>query len=134
MSTATAVNLWPADIGQESKGKGIIALLKMQGQLLSEMTDGLVTAEVKSEQEAESNDFRANFYLYGPKINYRYLLLGLRYPAESYPAQLLWTPSDTTLMQETRVGNDEELEKELRHHFESEKTRQVIGAIIEHSK
>ncbi len=134
MSTATAVNLWPADIGQEIQGEGILALLRTQGQLLSEMTGGLVTAEVRSEQEVESEDFRANFYLFGPQINYRYLLLGLRYPAECYPAQLLWTPSNATLMRETTVNNDAELIEELRHHFKSEKTRQVIHAIIEHSK
>lgn len=134
MSTATAVNLWPADIGQEIQGEGVLALLRTQSRLLSEMTSGLVTAEVRSEQEVESDDFRANFYLFGPKINYRYLLLGLRYPAESYPAQLLWTPSDSSLMRETTVNDDAELKAELRHHFESEKTRRVIGAIIEHSK
>ncbi len=134
MSTATAVNLWPADIGQETQQTGVLALLRTQGQLLSEMTGGLVTAEVRSEQEAQGTDFRANFYLFGPVINYRYLLLGLRYPAQSYPAQLLWVPSDSARTKEITVNNDAELEAELRQHFESDQTRQVIGAIIEHSK
>ena len=134
MSTATAVNLWPADSGQQTRQSGVLALLKTQGQLLSQMTGGLVTAEVKSEQEVDSTDFRANFYLFGPLINYRYLLLGLRYPAQSYPAQLLWVPTDSARTKEITVNNDAELEAELRQHFESEQTRQVISAIIEHSK
>ena len=131
MATLTNVDLWPADIGQDTGELGPAALVKAQAALLSEKTKGLVTAEVRGEQDPRDEKFVDNFYLVGSAINYQYLLFTLEYPLEFYPLRLYFNP---LYPQGTWLPGSEALGESLAEIFAHEKTRQVISAIIQRSK
>lgn len=134
MATQTTPDLWPADIGQDTGKLGPAAFLKSQAALLSQKTKGLVTAEVRGEQDPRDGKFVDNFYLVGPTINYQYLLFSMIYPIEFYPAELVAQFSVGNLMGAMIIENDAQLADEIRAIFNSEKTKNVIGAIIARSK
>lgn len=136
MTTATTVDLWPDDIGQATSPSGPITLLKSQATILSDKTSGLVTVDIQRGQARETNRFVDNFYLFGPKINYRYLLFSVWHPIEFYPAEIR---SYVEVIHDDReravsVTNDDELTQEVKRIFGAERTREVIGAIITRSK
>ena len=126
------VNLWPADIGQAAPETGPNALLSEQAALLSQQTGGAVKAELRGEQEPHTGDLIDNFYLFAPKLKYRYLLFSIAYPLTSYPARLRFEPLFGR--DETIVNDSAQLAEVLRQIFAHEQTRQVIGAIIARSK
>ncbi len=138
MATQTTPDLWPADIGQDTGKLGPAALLKSQAALLSQKTKGLVTAEVRGEQDPRDGKFVDNFYLIGPTINYQYLLFSINYPIEFYPAELVAQIGVGNLIGNLTgaviVEDDAQLADEIRAIFNSEKTKNVIGAIIARSK
>ena len=127
----TKTNLWPDDIGQVTVERGPATLLKEQAGLLSQLTKGLVEAEVRGEQDPETQNFVDNFYLVATTINYSYLLFKTDYPPTSYPANLYFHP---LFPLGVLVADDEDLAKCLADIFDHEKTRQIIGAIIARSK
>ena len=127
-------DLWPADIGQETSELGPITLLKSQAALLAKKTKGLVTAEVRGEQNQSGEKFADNFYLVGPTINYQYLLFTLTHPIEFYPAELVAQTGADDATGAVKIENDEQLMDEVRQIFGSEKTKAVISAIIARSK
>ncbi len=132
MATATPTNLWPRDIAQEASDNELIKLLKEQAALLSELTDDLVTAEVRGADDSGGATYVDDFYLFGPQIRYRHLLFSIQYPIElGYPAMLYsGILGDQTL----QIKNEESLRKALCQLFNNDKTRQIIGAIIARSK
>ena len=134
--TPTMPDLWPADIGQETGELGPAALLKSQAALLSKKTKGLVTAEVRGEQDPRDGKFVDNFYLVGSTINYQYLLFSLVYPIEFYPAELLFIPAEAidSSTRRSRIEDDAQLMDEIRQIFSNAKTKGVISAIIARSK
>lgn len=124
-------NLRPADSQDAAVPSGPAALLREQAALLADETRGLVTAEVRGDQDPRSGLFAANFYLVGPKINFRYLLFTLSFPREFYPASLAfepWTPA------QIQVADETELKSQLQKIFADESTRRVIGVIKARSK
>ena len=132
MATATSANLWPHDIAQEAPVIGPIRLLKEQAALLPDLTDGLVTAEVRGADDSGGMTYVDDFYLFGPQIRYRHLLFSIQYPITSgYPATIY---SGILGDDSIAIDNEEALKKALVQLFNHEKTRQVIGAIIARSK
>lgn len=132
MATATHTNLWPRDIAQEAQSSGLIKILKEQAALLSDLTEGLVTAEVRGADDSGGTTYVDDFYLFGPQIRYRHLLFSIQYPIRShYPATLY---SGILGDDSIHIENEEGLQKALRQLFNNEKTRQVISAIIARSK
>ena len=132
--TQTMPDLWPDDIGQETGELGPATLLKSQAALLSDKTKGLVTAEVRGGQDSSNGKFVDSFYLVGPTINYQYLLFSLFYPIEFYPAMLIAQEGVRDIDVSKTVNNDAELTEEISKIFGSEKTKNVINAIIARSK
>lgn len=134
MATPTTPDLWPDDIGQQTGELGPAALLKSQAALLAEKTKGLVTAEVRGEQDPRDGKFVDNFYLVGPTINYQYLLFALSYPIEFYPARFISMDEKRENEHGVTVENDDDLMKQVGKVLSQQKTRQVINAIIQRSK
>ena len=135
MATASltkSISLWPRDIAQEVRDSPPIELLKEQAKLLPELTEGLVTAEVRGADDSGGATYVDDFYLHGPQIRYHHLLFSIQYPITSgYPATLY---SGILSEQNVHVKDEEELKKALQKLFNSDKTRQIIGAIIARSK
>ena len=131
--TATrTVDLWPADIGQAAPETGPAALLNEQAALLSQKTGGIVKAELRGEQDPQSGDLIDNFYLFAPKLKYRYLLFSIAHPLTSYPARLRFEPLFGR--DQTTVNDSAELADVLGQIFAHEQTRQIIGAILARSQ
>lgn len=136
----TTQNFWPPNIAEpiDADEEGPLKLLRQQAEFLSEMTDGMVSAQVTNLVGPEKGMFLSSFYLTGPEINFQYLLFSIHYPpppAPFYPAHLSFDlEPNLAAVGGPMIVDEADLEKHLTFMFNHAQTRQVIGAIIARSK
>jgi len=141
-------DLWPEDI-RVVKEKAPVTILREQASLLGAKTKNIVTAEVKRVTVLKRPDFCFDFYIVGPALgNYRYKLFEIRHGIDLYPVTIeLGDPEwarevarhfeawvkELSPGTSVQVRTEEEFVEYLRRIFESQKTRQVIRAILAQS-
>jgi hypothetical protein len=153
-------DLWPDDIAT-AKMPVPLAILKEQATALGQKTHNVVEGEVRSVQD-ESRPGQSNFvyafYIVGPALGgYRYRLLTIAYPVETYPVEISLEPEILTYvrkeLRENALPNTElvfddlddltsrkliarsedAFKAALKAVFNASKTRRVIEAVIAQS-
>ena len=135
-------SLWPDDI-QVVKEKAPVTILREQASLLGQKTKNLVTAEVRPTEKLLGLGFGFAFYIVGPALgNYRYMLFMISHDIELYPAQIWFDDEEsvkeifpwvTNSGRVVQAKSEDEFLEFLGAIFRSQKTRQVIQAILAQS-
>ncbi len=138
-------SLWP-EVFVENTKPSAKTILEQQGSQLSRLTQGMVYGEVEQLSRAEIMDldmgigFAYNFNICGRYLdNYRFRLMTLSHDIALYPVSFRL---DGELLKELGYGHQdihtvntpEELEIFLKCVFNSERVKNVVGAIMSMSK
>jgi hypothetical protein len=134
------IDLWPEQIATVERRAPVI-ILREQASLLANKTKGIVEAEVVAGDAPAA--FAYDFVIVAPALGgYRYRLFRMRHDVTFYPCEIefesggfeqvrcnfrLLSPSGL------RVESEEELLRALKEIFASDKTMQVIQAILAQS-
>jgi hypothetical protein len=145
-------DLWPEAFLDEDHPKAPVAVLKEQASFLGEKTRNLVVAEVKpllrreftmerlpSTPDTEPHEeFRYAFYIVAPALqNYTYRLFTIANGIGLYPVNVYWTKADTEVeiaYNHQVADNQAEFEGILERIFNSQRTLQLIAAILTQSE
>jgi hypothetical protein len=135
-------DLWPNDLGTVTT-KSPVSILKEQASLLGARTKNLVKGAVAGAHNSLvggfPNTFCYAFGIVGPALdNYTYRLFTIGYDENLYPVHFLLDDSVARELGVKRedglVASDEqEFQQSLIRIFASQKSRQVIHAILSHS-
>jgi hypothetical protein len=123
-------DLWP----EELKTLEITppsSILREQANLLTQKTKGLVEGQVEVMRRSDQDDHRLEiaFYLVAPNLDeYSYRLLTVDHPVSYYPLTVN-SHSEANF----ECANEEEYLKALQKIFNSDKTRNTIGAMLAQS-
>jgi hypothetical protein len=141
------IDLWPNDLATVTT-RSPLTILKEQASLLGAKTNNIVKANVRdaSAYKGVVKPFNYNFVITSPALgNYTYRLFTISYDIDLYPVEFI---VDDAIALEMEVGQhgapygprdeliarrEEEFIKILSRILGSEKTRQVIRAILSHS-
>ena len=142
MSTATASDLWPADLLPAAAEPTPAAILRRQGQLLAERTGNAVYGEVQSEQVGTrpsnegTNEFLHRFLLTSGYVRYTRTILFVRHGLQAYPAQFVALKPDGSGGHEhaATVNSAKELEQILRDTFGRDSVKEVIRSLVAQSR
>lgn len=119
-------SLWPAGIGVV-KVRVPAALLKEQGTLLGQQTQGIVQGVVDSKTSVMDNSLVHTFYLVATPLNYRYELLTVRHGPTPYPATVRWNFKDT------KANNEKEFLDALKGIFSQPETVDIVNGLLAQS-
>jgi hypothetical protein len=128
--TAVSHDLWPADLFGSPATTPPVAILRQQGALLNEKTNGLLEGVVLSGRR--DSELHYQFYIRAPLLeNYAYLLFEVIHsPILFYP---LVVKTDLTEQGKT-VASEEQFRQVLRDLFSSERSKEVIRSLLAQSK
>lgn len=132
-------DLWPKDMGV-SNVITPVSVLREQAVLLGKKTRNLVQAEVSSRPalvqmgKKSGEGFIHRFVLVAPALNYRYLLFVITHDIALYPLYLYMKDIEDTGDTGLKVTSIEEFKDRLKDIFASDKTKQVIQALIAQSQ
>ncbi|OLP16875.1 hypothetical protein BST81_19480 [Leptolyngbya sp. 'hensonii'] len=124
-------DLWP-DFG-ETNLITPLTILKAQATALAKKTNGLVEATVTSSSEA-NGDFIHRFYLVAPVLDYRYHLLTVFHDIKLYPLRIEFLIEGLQSKLGGSLKDEAAFESCLTNIFASEKTIQIIRALISQSR
>ena len=135
-------DLWPKEF-EPSEIETPITILKEQASFLANKTNNMLKAEVVQTGlleeifgKSEPKKFYYVFYIVAPALdNYRYALLNITYPLDSYPVYIFPSIDISKEFPPAKTGqieaiSEEEFKKYLKLIFNSEETKRIIGAIL----
>ncbi|MEL6263465.1 MAG: hypothetical protein AAFR12_20635 [Cyanobacteria bacterium J06626_6] len=103
-----------------------IKVLKEQGSLLTEATDGTLIGEV-AVLNGDSSKFRAALRIKAPSLNnYIFSILQIEYPLMIYPVDIV----DQTVNRRSICKNLKEYEERLEQVLSSDRVKSVILALL----
>lgn len=142
----TMIDLWPEKISYTKKKTPLI-ILKEQAALLGKKTNNIVTASVETTNDEVSNYFNHFFYLEAPALSYyRYQLFWIAHDVLLYPVQFyldehihveyrkIFLSKVVIRKPEVQADTEDEFLETLKFIFQSERTLQVIEAIMVQSE
>ncbi len=125
-------DLWPPDIGS-TRRRAPVDILREQATLLSEKTDGLVTADVnflkvpRFEVGRVGGEFRFDFEILAPRLNHYSFTLFSTYNSSSlYPVRVEYDEFEGG---SATAQSEKELMALLSEIFSSKATRDMISGI-----
>jgi hypothetical protein len=128
--TQNIPSLWPNDIAISNNNlRAPVTILRQQATFLGEQTQNLVVAEVNSENR--DGTFWYGFNLVAPALgNYRYRLFSIIHSINFYPIEIDFFGVDGLI----KVSSEQEFIESLKTIFASEKTKQVVQALMAQSQ
>lgn len=146
-------DLWPEDL-LNSNIKAPVSILEEQASFLGRRTKNLVEAEIKlPSQRWEFYNFQFYFYIIAPTLaNYRYKLFSIAYDLSMYPVHIFLEDEEIKKEVKKELGEkyvsaktegafeeeyvsaktEEEFIKILEIIFNSNRTKEIIRAIMAH--
>ena len=125
----TSDNLWPTDLSTtEPSGVLPITILREQAIFFTESTTGILTAQVVTSKDVNSN-FSHNFYIIAPALaNYKYLLLTVKHGIDLYPINTVGVG------RAYGAPNETQFKENLKEIFALEQTRKIVNSLLLQSK
>jgi hypothetical protein len=118
-------DLWPSDFGTAFTTTPV-ELLKAQAQLLSQKTNNVLQADVKSEVDGEG-DFLHSFDIVAPALKqYRYTLFEIWHGVHLYPVGVVG--------EKVRLDDESELKEFLRKKLSSDDCKRVVNSLLLQSR
>ena len=124
--TAKIKNLW-GDLPLQENIRTPYVILKEQGSILTEATDGLLIGEVKNIGNYK-NHLECHLIIKAPSINnYTVNIVNLSYPETMYPLEIR---SSFLSGFSSKCNNEEELENALNQILSSAEVRRIISGLL----
>jgi hypothetical protein len=126
--TKSTRDLWPDDIGVSSL-RAPVTILREQAGFLSDKTLHIVEGAVRS-KTSDDNKFLHAFYLEAPALDrYRFYLFSIEHDTDFYPLKILSEEGQPVV-----AKSEEDFTTQLADLFASEKTKNVVHALIAQSQ